>query len=215
MLIKKNKHTIFFLLLYIWIFYNLFIIKYFNDGAYSQYPNTKIKQNLTNNTADNNKWINYTDKKENFTTIYPKDWEIIKSKNNENNQTGFITIFRSPKENSNDIFQDNIVISIPKLGKNIAADNKNFEIQTITKKLALNNKDFKLENISTINIDDNQTGKSIKYSFKNSGIDFSTEQIYSIINNKIYIFSLLAEQKTFEKYAPILNVMLKNLNIIK
>lgn len=215
MLIKKNKYTIFFLLLYILIFYNLFIIKYFNGDIYSQYPNTKIKLNLTNNTAtDNNKWINYTDKKGNFTTIYPKDWEIIKSKNNENNQTGFITIFRSPKENSNDIFQDNIVISIPKLGKNIA-NNKNFEIQTIIKKLALNNKDFKLENISTINIDDNQSGKSIKYSFKNSGIDFMTEQIYSIINNKIYIFSLLTEQKTFEKYAPILNVMLKNLNIIK
>ncbi|MER5175881.1 MAG: hypothetical protein ABJB76_04910 [Candidatus Nitrosocosmicus sp.] len=197
------------------IFYNLFIIKYFNGDIYSQYPNTKIKLNLTTNTAtDNNKWINYTDKKGNFTTIYPKDWEIIKNKNNENNQTGFITIFRSPKENSNDIFQDNIVISIPKLGKNIA-DNKNFEIQTIIKKLALNNKDFKLENISTINIDDNQSGKSIKYSFKNSGIDFMTEQIYSIINNKIYIFSLLTEQKTFEKYAPILNIMLKNLNIIK
>ena len=213
MLIKKNMHVIFFLLLYTFICYNLFIIKYFIGDIYSQYPNTTINQNLTGK-PDNNKWINYTDKKENFSIIYPKDWEIIKSKNNENNQTGFITIFRSPKENSNDIFQDNIVISIPKLGKNMT-ENNNFQIQTIIKKLASNNKDFKLENISTINIDNNQIGKSIKYNFKNSGIDFRTDQIFSIINNKIYIFSLLAEQKTYEKYAPILDTMLKNFNIIK
>ncbi len=214
MLIKKNRLTIFFLLLYIFIFYNLSIIKYFNVDVYSQFPNTKINQNLTNNNSDNSKWVHYIDKKENFTTIIPKEWEIIKSKNNESNQTGHITIFRSPKENPNDIFQENIVISIKKSNKNIT-NNNNFQIQTIIKKLANDNKDFKLENISSINIDDNQTGKSIKYSFKKLGIDFKTEQVFSIANNKIYIFSLLAVQKTFEKYAPILNFMLKNFKITK
>jgi hypothetical protein len=214
MVIKKNRLTIFFLLLYIFIFYNLSIIKYFNVDVYSQFPNTKINQNLTNNNNDNSKWVHYIDKKENFTTIIPKEWEIIKSKNNESNQTGHITIFRSPKENPNDIFQENIVISIKKTDKNIT-NNNNFQIQTIIKKLASDNKDFKLENISSINIDDNQTGKSIKYSFKKLEIDFKTEQVFSIANNKIYIFSLLAVQKTFEKYTPILNFILKNFKITK
>jgi hypothetical protein len=214
MVIKKNRLTIFFLLLYIFIFYNLSIIKYFNVDVYSQFPNTKINQNLTNNNIDNNKWVHYIDKKENFTTIIPKEWEIIKSKNDESNQTGHITIFRSPKENPNDIFQENIVISIKKTDKNIT-NNNNFQIQTIIKKLASDNKDFKLENISSINIDDNQTGKSIKYSFKKLEIDFKTEQVFSIANNKIYIFSLLAVQKTFEKYTPILNFILKNFKITK
>jgi hypothetical protein len=214
MLIKKNRLTIFFLLLYIFIFYNLSIIKYFNVDVYSQFPNTKINQNLTNNNNDNSKWVHYIDKKENFTTIIPKEWEIIKSKNNESNQTGHITIFRSPKENPNDIFQENIVISIKKTDKNIT-NNNNFQIQTIIKKLASDNKDFKLENISSINIDDNQTGKRIKYGFKKLGIDFKTEQVFSIANNKIYIFSLLAVQKTFEKYTPILNFILKNFKITK
>jgi hypothetical protein len=214
MVIKKNRLTIFFLLLYIFIFYNLSIVKYFNVDVYSQFPNTKINQNLTNNNIDNNKWVHYIDKKENFTTIIPKEWEIIKSKNDESNQTGHITIFRSPKENPNDIFQENIVISIKKTDKNIT-NNNNFQIQTIIKKLASDNKDFELENISSINIDDNQTGKSIKYSFKKLGIDFKTEQVFSIANNKIYIFSLLAVQKTFEKYTPILNFILKNFKITK
>ena len=132
----------------------------------------------------------------------------------KNSQTDAITIFRSPKENSNDIFQDNIVISIKKSNKSIANNNP-IEIQTIINKLAKNNNDFKLENISNINIDDNQTGKSLKYSFKNLGIDFDTEQIFSILDNKIYIFSLLTEQKSFEKYALVLNYMLKNFKIIK
>ncbi len=205
---------IFFLLSYTLIFYNLFFIKYFNGDIYSQFPNAKIKLNITNINSNNYKWFNYTDNKENFTTIIPKEWEIIKSKNNENSQTDAITIFRSPKENSNDIFQDNIVISIKKSNKSIANNNP-IEIQTIINKLAKNNNDFKLENISNINIDDNQMGKSLKYSFKNLGIDFDTEQIFSILNNKIYIFSLLTEQKSFEKYALVLNYMLKNFKIIK
>jgi light-regulated signal transduction histidine kinase (bacteriophytochrome) len=214
MSIKKNMLIIFFLLSYTLIFYNLFFIKYFNGDIYSQFPNAKIKLNITNINSNSYKWFNYTDNKENFTTIIPKEWEIIKSKNNENSQTDAITIFRSPKENSNDIFQDNIVISIKKSNKSIANNNP-IEIQTIINKLAKNNNDFKLENISNINIDDNQMGKSLKYSFKNLGIDFDTEQIFSILNNKIYIFSLLTEQKSFEKYALVLNYMLKNFKIIK
>jgi light-regulated signal transduction histidine kinase (bacteriophytochrome) len=214
MSIKKNMLIIFFLLSYTLIFYNLFFIKYFNGDIYSQFPNAKIKLNITNINSNNYKWFNYTDNKENFTTIIPKEWEIIKSKNNENSQTDAITIFRSPKENSNDIFQDNIVISIKKSNKSIANNNP-IEIQTIINKLAKNNNDFKLENISNINIDDNQMGKSLKYSFKNLGIDFDTEQIFSILDNKIYIFSLLTDQKSFEKYALVLNYMLKNFKIIK
>jgi light-regulated signal transduction histidine kinase (bacteriophytochrome) len=212
--IKKNMLIIFFLLSYTLIFYNLFFIKYFNGDIYSQFPNAKIKENITNSNSNNYKWFNYTDNKENFTTIIPKEWEIIKSKNNENSQTDAITIFRSPKENSNDIFQDNIVISIKKSNKSIANNNP-IEIQTIINKLAKTNNDFKLENISNININDNQTGKSLKYSFKNLGIDFDTEQIFSILDNKIYIFSLLTDQKSFEKYALVLNYMLKNFKIIK
>src|SRR5580765_8570795 len=141
MLKKKNMYTTFFLFAYILIFYNLFLIQYFNEATYSQnsYPNTKIKQDTTSSSSssrNNGKWLNYMDKKENFTIVYPNEWEIVKSKNNDNNQTGHITIFRSPKENPNDTFQDNIVISIIKPNRDISNNNNDFEIQTIVKKLA-------------------------------------------------------------------------------
>ncbi len=207
---KKTTHIIFILLFSILISYNLFVIQFFNGNSYSQFPNSEIEQSRMNN-IEGIKWSYFTDKKENLTAIYPNGWKIIKGENSDNNnQNGSITIFRSPKENSNDTFQDNIVISIIKSNDNIP-NNNNFEIQTIIKKLEMRNKDFKLENFSDINIGNKQTGKSIKYGFNSTGINFKTEQIFSSINNKIHIFSLLAEQKAFEKYSQIFNYMLKNI----
>ncbi len=206
---KKNMHVIFFLLLPILICYNLLIIQFFNGNSYSQFPNSQIEKSIMDNN-EGIKWSTYTDKRENYTTLYPNEWKVISGDNNENNQNGSITIFRSPKENSNDTFQDNIVISIIK-SDNSTSDNNNFQIQTIIKKLEMRNKDFKLENFSVINIGNKQTGKSIKYGFNSVGINFKTEQIFSNIDNKIFIFSLLAEQKSFEKHFKIFNNMLRNI----
>ncbi|MEJ7641866.1 MAG: hypothetical protein WKF36_06690 [Candidatus Nitrosocosmicus sp.] len=185
-------------------------MQFLNGNSYSQFPNSEIEKSIMNNNNEGIKWSNYTDKKENYTTVYPNEWKVIKGENNDNSQNGSITIFRSPKENSNDTFQDNIVISIIKSDNN-TSDNNNFQMQPIIKKLEMRNKDFKLENFSVINIGNKQTGKSIKYGFNSVGINFKTEQIYSNINNKTYIFSLLAEQKTFEKHSQIFNHMLKNI----
>ncbi len=207
---KKNMHVIFFLLLPMLILYSLLIMQFLNGNSYSQFPNSEIEKSIINNNNEGIKWSNYTDKKENYTTVYPNEWKVIKGENNDNNQNGSITIFRSPKENSNDTFQDNIVISIIKSDNN-TSDNNNFQMQPIIKKLEMRNKDFKLENFSVINIGNKQTGKSIKYGFNSVGINFKTEQIFSNMNNKTYIFSLLAEQKTFEKHSQIFNHMLKNI----
>jgi hypothetical protein len=206
---KKNMHAIFFLLLPLLIFYSLFIMQFLNGDSYSQFPNSEIENSIMNNN-EGIKWSNYTDKKENYTTVYPNEWKVIKGENNDNNQNGSITIFRSPKENVNDTFQDNIVISIIK-SDNSTSDNNDFQMQPIIKKLEMRNKDFKLENFSVTNIGNKQTGKSIKYGFNSVGINFKTEQIFSNMNNKTYIFSLLAEQKTFEKQSQIFNHMLKNI----
>lgn len=206
---KKNMHAIFFLLLPMLIFYSLFIMQFLNGDSYSQFPNSEIEKSIMNNN-EGIKWSNYTDKEENYTTVYPNGWKVIKGENNDNNQNGSITIFRSPKENSNDTFQDNIVISIIK-SENSTSDNNDFQMQPIIKKLEMRNKDFKLENSSVINIGNKQTGKSIIYGFSSVGINFKTEQIFSNMNNKTYIFSLLAEQKTFEKHSQIFNHMLKNI----
>lgn len=212
MKIKKIVLSFSLLLLYVFIFYNFFLIKYFNISIFALDPQIKTTSLVDHHIYDN-KWISYTDKIQNYTTMIPKNWAIIKSKTTGGAQNESITIFRSPKENSEDKFQENIVISIKKMNK-YGNDNNSFQIQSIIDKLANNNKDFKLENISNIVVGQNQTGKSIEYSFNNFGLNFRTEQVFSLVNNKIYIFSLLAEQNTFEKYIPILKFMLENFRIL-
>ncbi len=207
---EKNMHVIFFLLLPMLIFYSLLFLQFLNGNSYSQFPNSEIEKGTMNNN-EGIKWSNYTDEKENYTTVYPSEWKVIKGENNDNNQNGSITIFLSPKENSNDTFQDNIVISIIKSGNNSTSDNNNLQMQPIIEKLETRNKDFKLENFSVINIGNKQAGQSIKYGFNSVGINFKTEQIFSNMNNKTYIFSLLAEQKTFERHSQIFDHMLRNI----
>src|SRR6185437_10015491 len=208
MIIKKNVLSISLFLLFVFIFYNFFLIKYFNILIFALDQQIKTTS-LADHHIYDNKWISYTDKMQNYTTMIPKNWAIIKSKTTEGTQNESITIFRSPKENSEDKFQENIVISIKKMNK-YGNDNNSFQIQSIIDKLANNNKNFKLENISNIVVGQNQTGKSIEYSFNNFELNFRTEQVFSLANSKIYIFSLLAEQNTFENYIPILKFMLEN-----
>ena len=128
MIIKKNVIAISLLLLYIFIFYNFFLIKFFHTSIYSIDSQIKTKSLMNFHTIDN-RWIEYTDKLQNYTTIIPKNWTIIKAKNGEGIQNESITIFRSPKENFEDKFQENIVISIKKISKN-GNDKDNFRIDS-------------------------------------------------------------------------------------
>jgi len=227
--IKKDTYTsLLFLLLYAVTFCNLFMLQHFNGDAYpqNQYPNAKTKPGIadamegkSSGKSDGNsnaKWLYYTDSMENYATIYPKEWEIVKGKSSGNsdnsNQTGSVTIFRSPKESQSDAFQDNIVISALKPAKN-STGNNNFEIQTIVKKLAMSNMNFELENVSTVYVGGDHMGESITYSFERSGMDFKTEQVFSSISNKIYVLSLLAERQSFDDYYPTLKLMVNNFTL--
>ena len=89
---KKNMHVIFFLLLPMLIFYSLFIMQFLNGNSYSQFPNSEIEKSIMNNNNEGIKWSIYTDKKENYTTLYPNEWKVIKGENNDNNQNGSIRL---------------------------------------------------------------------------------------------------------------------------
>jgi hypothetical protein len=206
MLLKEKE--IVFLLLASW-----FMILNFNCIAYSQSTNSQSMHNKTSG-RNGDGWTEYTDKNKDFSMIYPNGWEIINNENQQQNSS--ITIFRSPKESSDDIFQDNIVISIIKISNsgNKTAD-KDINRQIISEKLKLQNNDFVLVNVTSSRIGQNQSGESITYSFNNLSIDFMAKQVVSIMEDRIYIFSLLTEQQAFEKYIQIFNTVLDNFLIIK
>ena len=158
-------------------------------------------------------WSNYTTDDSTLSITYPTDWEIVEDKKNDENQTNDIIVFLSPKENPEDLFQENIVMNIL-MPKNNFTINESINTQDIVQKLMNQNQGFKFDNISTIHIDSiNKTAESITYSFENAGFLFKTKQIFLTINNNIYIFSLLAEQKEFDKYASIFDKMLMNIHL--
>ncbi len=206
MLLKK-KEIVFLLLA------SLFMIFNFNNIVYSQSTGSQSIQNKTSG-RNSDGWTEYIDKDNDFSLIYPDGWEIINNENQQQNSP--ITIFRSPKESNDDIFQDNIVISIIKTNNNNNITAKeDINRQIISEKLKLKNNEFVLVNVSSSRIGQNQSGESITYSFQNFGIDFMAKQVFSITDNRIYIFSLLTEQQGFEKYLQIFNTVLGNFLLTK
>ncbi len=163
--------------------------------------------------AQETSWSNYTTDDSTLSIAYPTNWKIVEDKKNDENQTNDIIVFLSPKENPEDPFQENIVVNIL-IPKNNFTINESINTQDIVQKLVDQNQGFRFDNISTIHIDSiNKTADSITYSFENAGFLFKTKQIFLTINNNIYIFSLLTEQKEFDKYASIFDKMLMSIHL--
>jgi len=163
--------------------------------------------------AQETSWSNYTTDDSTLSIAYPTNWKIIEDKKNDENQTNDIIVFLSPKESPEDPFQENIVVNIL-IPKNNFTINESINTQDIVQKLVDQNQGFRFDDISTIYIDSiNKTADSITYSFENTGFLFKTKQIFLTINNNIYIFSLLAEQKEFDKYTSIFDKMLMSIHL--
>ena len=69
--------------------------------------------------AQETEWIDYTsnsssDERSNLATRIPSGWQITEDKIRQANQTIDSIVFLSPKEGPNDLFQENIVLSIQK-----------------------------------------------------------------------------------------------------
>ena len=159
-------------------------------------------------------WINYVSNNSdgiNLNTKIPTGWQIIEDKTRQINQTTDNIVFISPKENSSDLFQENIVLSIQRPTNNISVED-GVNTQDIVDKLGNQYNDFRFENTSSIIIDNfKNSAESIVYSFTDAGLSFKTKQVFLTTTNGIYIFSLLAEQDQFDKYAIVFDMVLNNI----
>lgn len=164
------------------------------------------------------RWTNYTidggiDGKLN--TNVPTGWLITEDKKNETGLTTNTAVFISPKENPNDLFQENIVLSIKSFTDNIVS-NETANIQDIIEKLQSQYTMFVFDNMSKTKIDSlKNLGDSIVYEFKDSGLLFKTKQVFLTEDKTIYIFSLLTEQKEYNKYSLIFDQVLKSIHFSK
>lgn len=169
-------------------------------------------------TAQEVKWTNYTVDNgidSQLTIAVPPGWQITDDEKNGSQQTANTVVFVSPKENSKDFFQENIVLSI-KAFKNSIASNETVNTQDIIEKLRNQYTMFAYENTSKTKIDNfRNLGDGIVYEFEDSGLLFKTKQVFLTEDNSIYIFSLLADQKEYNKYVLIFDQVLKSIHSSK
>lgn len=169
--------------------------------------------------AQETDWINYTSnsssgERSNLTTKIPSDWQVTEDRIKQANQTTDNIVFLSPKEGPNDLFQENIVLSIQKRTSNISMENNSVNTQDIVEKLGAQYNEFGFENKSSTIIDNLRIpAESIVYSFRDAGLSFKTKQVFLTTENGIYIFSLLAEQNQFDKYVNVFDQVLKNIRL--
>lgn len=162
------------------------------------------------------KWTNYTidsgTNSDRLSTTVPPGWQITEDRQDE---AGLITntvVFVSPKDNPNDLFQENIVLSVKAFKNNVSSEDS-VNIQDIIGKLRNQYEKFEFENMSKIKIDSiSNLGDSIVYRFEDSGLMFKTKQVFLSDGKNIFIFSLLAEQKEYDKYVLIFDQVLKSIH---
>ena len=182
---------------------NSFILS-FNNNVLAQAQETERIDYTSNSSSD---------ERSNLATRIPSGWQITEDKIRQANQTIDSIVFLSPKEGPNDLFQENIVLSIQKRTSNISMEDS-VNTQDIVEKLGAQYNEFSFENKSSTIIDNLKIpAESIVYSFRDAGLSFKTKQVFLTTENSIYIFSLLAEQNQFDKYVIVFDQVLRNIRL--
>jgi len=175
---------------------------YFNNSAMAQ-----------DTGSQDTVWINYTSNNSGLSTKIPTGWQVVEDLTRQINQTTDNIVFLSPKENPNDLFQENIVLSVQRPTNNISMGD-GVNTQDIVEKLGNQYNDFRFENMSSIIMDNfKNPAESIVYSFSDAGLSFKTKQVFLTTGSGIYIFSLLAEQSQFDKFVIDFDKVLANIKL--
>jgi hypothetical protein len=181
-----------------------------NDSFFFSFGNNALAQETD--------WINYTsnsssDGRNNITTQIPPGWQITEDRIRQANQTTDSIVFLSPKEGPNDLFQENIVLSIQKPTNNISVEDS-VNTQDIVQKLGSQYNEFIFENMSSIIIGNfKKPAESVVYSFTDAGLSFKAKQVFLTSESGIYIFSLLSEQNQFDNYVNVFDQILRNIRL--
>jgi hypothetical protein len=143
---------------------------------------------------------------------YPLDWEKVEDDDTANDRTTDIVTFYSPLESDSDTHLENLWISIDNLDQqNITLEEYIDETIDTYRKYA---KDFSL-----VELDSNTTfaGNSPAYKLVYTSTEeddvIKTMEIGTMIDNKVYYISYLAEAKKYSEYLPMIQRMIDSFKI--
>ena len=161
-------------------------------------------------------FLTYNNSKLNFSIQYPSNWEITESKFNPEMENISSTIeIISPFEGGQDLIQEQVVISLNRLQKNIKF---NEYVDNAFNQFKNEYRDFKLiSNNSTII--DNHNARKLSYSYI-AGVDpLSIKLImnHHIISdgNKVYVLSFGTPPDKYYNYINIIQTMINSFKIFE
>lgn len=207
-MVPKNYFLTFIPLLILIIFLPLTIfIDIINiDKIYGQESNDISK-------TDSDKWQTFSNSK--FSIMYPDNW-ILKDKISR-----FHELDLNLLKITNDSFPSFLGISFdviqnPEKLSNELVLEQSEEVGKFSSKSVYEVYDILERNLTKYKIDDkNSASHIIKYTYKDNQVGGKLLELFSIIDNKLFILTYQSAMKHFDKDLPIVNKIIKSIKITK
>ena len=165
---------------------------------------------------DSDSFLTYNNSKLNFSIQYPSTWVLTENKFHPKLANISTTIeIKSPFEGSQDLLQEEFLISINKLQENITFDDY---VDNALNEFKNEYRNFQLISNNSTMID-NHNGRKLSYSYI-AGVDpLSIKLImnHTIISdgNKVYVLSFGTPPDKYYEYLSIINKMVNSFKILE
>lgn len=134
-------------------------------------------------------WVDYVDKEANFKIAYPENWIADKQLN--------IWMFLAPKENEDDVFQENVNLII----QDLSAQPMSLDEFTKTSVAQYN---AMPETVKLLSVGDakmaGHEAKTAVLTMDYLGLPLKLKQYWFIVKNKAYLFTYTAHESTYSRY---------------
>ena len=166
--------------------------------------------------ADTTSFLTYNNSKLKFSIQYPSTWILTENKLHPELENISSTIeIKTPFEGSEDLLQEEFVISINKLQGNITFDNY---VDNALKQFKKEYTDFKLISNNSTMID-NHNGRKLSYSYL-AGVDPASIKLIMEDNiipdgNNVYVLSFGTPPDKYYQYLSIIHKMINSFKILE
>jgi PsbP-like protein len=135
----------------------------------------------------------YTDSEFGFSIKYPQDWEKLER------QFGTTVLFRSPKEDKSDPFQENVNVAVETLPSDSITLDQYYDaaLPQVEKVIT----DFDLSSSDSFN----RSGRSwrrIVYTGRQGQFDLRFQQDFTVMGARAYVLTFVAERDRFSEFLP-------------
>jgi len=135
---------------------------------------------------------------------YPEEWMLNES------TPGTLVSFMSPMEGDADLFQENLNLAVQDMGT------ESYDLQEFTE-LSVNQiaeiyPDIAISK-SAVELDGNEAFEVV-YDFEQFNFHFKSMQVYTIVDNKVFIVTFVAENDTYDEYVSLVKKMVDSVEIL-